>query len=206
MRYMLVNVGSGSAQIDLHNPDKSYLRVKMHRLGADVALSIPRGESIDILPHFGGSLEKAHAAVKHSRDAMHLINPNMICVNVVDDAGNPIDVEKLLSVKGSEAPVVVAPKPVAPPVAPPAAPPAKTEDATKPDVELSEAIAAQDQFEAAKRGEANAPKTYTKITREELDPLNKKDLIKLALKKFDLKIDKNASKEEMIDTILGVQQ
>ena len=201
MRYMLVNVGSGSAQIDLHHPDKSYLRVKMHRLGADVALSIPRGESIDILPHFGGSLEKAHAAVKHSRDAMHLINPNLICVNVVDDAGNPIDVEKLLSVKGSEAPVV-APKPVAPPVAPPV----RTEDATKPDVELSEAIAAQDQFEAAKRGEANVAKTYTKITREELDALSKKDIVKLALKKLDLKIDKNASKEEMIDTILGVQQ
>jgi len=214
MKYMLVNVSDGGLQVDLHHPDRSYQRVKMHRMGPDVAINLPRGESKDILPFFDGSLERAHASVKHSRDILQLLKPHQLAIYVCDDAGNRVDIDKLFSVAGSDKPVETQkPKPVEPPkvesveTQPAEQPkPAESpkEDATKPDVELSEAIAAQDQFEAQKRGEANIPATFKKYKLEDLKPMSKKELVKLA-KKLGVSIDMKQHQDDMIKTILGTQ-
>jgi len=187
MRYMLVNVSEGNLPIDLHHPDVSYQRAKMRRLGPDVAVSIPRGESIDILPHFKGSIERAHAAIKHSRDILKLLNPNQLHIYVCDDAGNRIDVDKLLSCEGSEKPVDVTHK----------------DDTTRPDIELAQTLASQDQFEANKRGEANTPKTYIRYKVEDLEKLTKNQIVKLAKKEMNLTIDTRLSKGDMIKIVIG---
>jgi hypothetical protein len=198
MRYMLVNVSEGNLPVDLHRPDKPQQWIKMRRLGPDVAISLPRGESIDILPHFGGSLEKAHAAVMHSRDVMKLLNPNQLHIYVCDDTGKRIDIDKLFSVEGSEKPVEAAKPAPSTPV---------SGDPTQPNIELVEAIARQDQFEAKKRGEANPPpKSYVRYTYNDLKKLNSKDLITLAKRYFNMTLDPKSTKKAMIETILGAQK
>lgn len=148
MKYMLVNVGPGSLQVDLHTPNPSYNKKNLHRPGPVVALSIPRGESVDILPHFGGSVEKAHESVKYSRDALRLLKPNLLHTYVCDDDGKPVDMEKLFGIKeeavsdhDKESPP--APKP--------------SEDVTKPDMGQGAVLAAVDQHEAVAAGEASEP-------------------------------------------------
>jgi len=181
MRYMLVNVSEGNLPIDLHHPDVSYQRMKMRRLGPDVAVSIPRGESIDILPHFKGSLERAHAAIKHSRDVMKLLNPNQLHIYVCDDAGNRIDVEKLLGCAGSEKPVDVV---------------AKVD--IEPAIDVAQTLASQPKIETTE------PKTYKKYKKEELEKLNRNQIVKLAKKDLNMNIDPNTSKVEMIALITGI--
>ena len=181
MRYMLVNVSEGNLPIDLHHPDVSYQRMKMRRLGPDVAISLPRGESIDILPHFKGSLERAHAAVKHSRDVMKLLNPNQLHIYVCDDAGTHIDIEKLLGYAGSEKPVDVVVKPD-----------------IKPEVDLAQTLASQPKVETTE------PKTYKKYKKEELEKLTRNQIVKLAKKDLSMDIDPNTSKSEMIELIAGI--
>lgn len=106
MRYMLVNVGPGSLQIDLYSPDPSYNKKNLHRPGPKIALNIPRGKSIDILPSFDGSIEKAHESIKYSRDTLKLIRPNLLHTYVCNDEGEPIDITKILNMKASEVDIV----------------------------------------------------------------------------------------------------
>jgi hypothetical protein len=200
---MFVNANEGALQVDLHHPEKSTQRKKLHRMGPEVAVCLGRGESIDILPYFGGSLELAHAAVKFSSDVAKTIRPDKLHIYVCDDSGAQIDVEKLLSDRASKVPV-------APPVpetrlVPPGRQPdehAKPSDITKPAMEVAEVLAANDQFEAKKRGEANEPKTFKKYKREDLEHMNKKELVKVA-SKLGIMVDKNSTKEELVDIIAG---
>jgi hypothetical protein len=203
MRYMFVNANEGALQIDLHHPDKSTQRKKLHRMGPEVALCLGRGESVDILPYFGGSLELAHASVKFSSDVVKTIRPDKLQIYVCDDSGEQIDVEKLLSDKASKVPV--APKVPETRLVPPGRQPeenAKPADITKPAMEVAEVLAANDQFEAKKRGEANEPKTFKKYRREDLEHMNKKELVKVATK-LGIMVDKNSTKEELVDIIAG---
>ncbi|MGW8179797.1 MAG: hypothetical protein ACWGQW_13715, partial [bacterium] len=147
MKYMLVNVGPGGLQVDLHSPNPSYNKKNLHRPGPVVALSIPRGQSVDILPHFGGSVEKAHESVKFSRDALRLIKPNMLHTYVCDDDGKPIDMEKLFGIERA----VTEEDKKSPPV------PKPREDVTSPDMGQGAVLAAVDQHEAEAAGEANSP-------------------------------------------------
>lgn len=113
-------------------------------MGPVAAFSLKKGAAVDILPHFGGSIEKAHAAVKHSKDTLRALRPGVLHTHVCDDNGKPVDVEALLGGK------VVSKKEVP-------AKPKPSEDVTRPDVDTSAVMAAQDQFEAQKTGEANPP-------------------------------------------------
>lgn len=100
MRYMLVNTGTGSVKIDLLSPDPGYNYTNLNRQGPLVSLSIKRGLSINILPRFNGSVEKAYESIKISPDAIKLIGPNgPVVAYVCDDDGTQIDIEKLLSKK-----------------------------------------------------------------------------------------------------------
>jgi len=209
---MLVNVAGSNLNVNLHNPEKPYYRVNMHRVGPEVSINLKRGESIDLLPFYEGSLEKAHAAVKHSSDVLKLIRPTQLCVYVCDDEGKKIDVEKLLK------PVEEAEKKDLP-------------DATREDIEVSAMLASQDQFEAEKAGEANPPPsaksdeekaestklntkapvidpdtpTMMKFKEEELKKMTRNDLRKLAKDKLKINISITEGKQAMIETILGAQ-
>jgi hypothetical protein len=140
MRYMLVNVSQGNLQVDLRSPEMNHNANSLHRPGKVISLNIKRGESVNLLPHFDGSIEAAHVSVKYSRDVLNLLRPHLMHTYVCGDDGKPIEIEKLL---GKE-PVEEKLKP-------------KLDDVTKPDLELAETLAAQDQFEAKKSGEANEP-------------------------------------------------
>jgi predicted flap endonuclease-1-like 5' DNA nuclease len=146
MKYMLVNVSPGNLQVNLFSPEPATPnRRKLHRMGPVVALALGKGMAEDILPHFEGSIEKAHAAVKHSRDTLNLLRPGMLHTYVCDDAGKPVDVDALLGKKVSKEPVEVA-------VPPP--PPPRTEDTTQPVVDAEQK--ARDADDAAAVGEAVA--------------------------------------------------
>ena len=205
MRYMFVNANEGALQVDIHHPDKSTQRKKLHRMGPEVALCLGRGESVDILPYFEGSLELAHAAVKFSSDVVKTIRPDKLHIYVCDDSGEQIDVDKLLSDRASKTPIVSkVPETILIPAGrQPDEYSVKPEaDTTKPAMEVAAVLAASDQFEAKKRGEANEPKTFKKYKREDLEHMNKKELMKIA-NKLGVMVDKNSTKEEMIDIIAG---
>lgn len=102
MKYMLVNVGPGSVQIDLHHPKPSYNKKNLHRPGPVVAINLPRGQSKDILPFFGGSLEEAHKCVKYSKDTIRSLRPDLVHAYVCGDDMKPLDVNALLSGKEEE--------------------------------------------------------------------------------------------------------
>jgi len=121
---MLVNVSGGGLQVDLHSPNQAHKSKTMNRPGPVCALSIKKGQAVDILPYFGGSVEKAHAAVKHSRDALRLIRPDRLHVYVSDDNGKPVDINALMGGK----PVQNAPPTPAPTPAPAVSHPLGTGD------------------------------------------------------------------------------
>lgn len=182
MRYMLVNVSGGNLQVDLHNPNKTHTQRSLNRMGPDVALRIPRGESVDILPHFGGSLEKAHTIIKYSRDVLRLLSPSQLCIYLCDDAGNQLDPDKLLGSKDAKEPVTA--------VVPPS----------------SDTVAKVLADRKAQEPKVNAPPTFKRYTKEELNLLNKKNVIKVAeslnLRLLNLS---TISKDEVIEIILGAQ-
>lgn len=201
MKYKLVNISEAALQIDLFDPTRQRNNGSMRRVGPEVVLSLDKGVSADILPYFQGSLERAHASVKFSKDVLQHVANKYLHIHVCDDGNIPVDIDKLLQADGSriviETPVVV---------------PIQHEDTTKPDLEISAVLAAQDQFEAVKRGEANSPVdpmpvkiAYTKYTKEDLMEMSRDDLVKLGNRRFNLKMDKFANKKKMIDTILGAQ-
>jgi hypothetical protein len=174
---MLVNTSNENIQLDLCLPERQYQRIKMHRMGADVAITLPRGESKDILPLFGGSLEKTHSILKRSRELLSL--SGRVAIYVCDDAGNQVDIDKLLVNTD-----IIMPKQV------------------QDDISLVEAITTQNRIDDEKRG--SAPKSYKKYKRDDLEKLAKKDLIDIA-KSVDIVVDMYFSKEQMIETILGLQ-
>jgi hypothetical protein len=103
MRYCLVNVSSGNLQIDLFSPDPvPYKQKNLHRMSPTVAVSLPKGSSVDILKYFENSVEKAHAAVKHSVDVLKLVRPGVLSVRVLDDDGKEIDPDALMGKKPKE--------------------------------------------------------------------------------------------------------
>lgn len=65
---MLVNVSGANLPVDLHNPTKCHKHATMNAYGPEVAIRLLSGQSVDILPYYNGSLEKAHAAIKYSRE------------------------------------------------------------------------------------------------------------------------------------------
>lgn len=153
MRYMLVNSSPGSLQVNLYDPETSYKHRNLHRPGPAVALNLRKGQAIDILKHFDGSVEKAHRSVMHSRDSLKMFRPGILYTYVCDDSGRPINIELLLTnnkVEYIDHPT----KPESTPTPDP--------DATSPDIDLSATLAAQDQFEAEKNGEANPPPSEEK--------------------------------------------
>lgn len=137
MRYMLVNVSQGNLQVDLHSPDSNHNLQTLHRPGKVICLNVKRGDSVDLLPYFEGSVEAAHASVKYSRDVLQLLRPNIMHTYVCDDDGVPVEIDKLF---GKE---TVDEKPL--------------EDVTKPDMGQGAVLAAVDQHEAEMTGEANTP-------------------------------------------------
>ena len=148
MRYMLVNTSRGNLQVDLFNPEHSYKSRNLHRMAPVVSLNLGKGKSVDLLPYFDGSLEKAHDCVKHSRDVLRMLRPDRLHIYVCDDAGERVDVEALLGnapkvkEKAPESVVVEkgrveddTPKTTMTPEEAEKA--SKREDETKPDMELS---------------------------------------------------------------------
>ena len=143
MRYMLVNVSQGNLQVDLRSPELSHNLRALNRPGKVISLNITRGESVDLIPHFDGSVEAAHASVKYSRDVLSLLRPHLMHTYVCDDDGTPIDIDKLLGKEVIKKEVIK-----------------KEEirrDVTKPDMGQSAVIAAIDQHEAEMTGEASSP-------------------------------------------------
>jgi hypothetical protein len=153
MKYMMVNISSGNIPVDLYTPGITHKNKSLHRVAPAVAISLKRGESVDILRYFGGSLEKAHAAIKHSGDVLKLLRPNQLSIYVCDDNNNRLDPEKLLSGVKPDKPAEVKPVETKPIV--------KDVDITHPDMETSAVLAAQDAFEAKKSGELNDHKDDT---------------------------------------------
>jgi len=78
-------------------------------------------------------------------------------------------------------------------------------DSTKPDIDLSAVLAAQDQAEAKKRGEANEePKSEEKpsYSEEELLAMNRKELNKVAADEFGIESpEKLPSKQAVVEAI-----
>ena len=136
MRYMLVNVSTGNLQVDLRSPEIEYKNKNLNRPGKVASINIIKGDAVNILPYFDASVEKAHKSVKYSRDVLRLLKPTLLHIYVCDDEGQPIDIEKFFGKKESKK--------------------SEKEDITKPDLELSEVLAAQDQFEAKKAGEVES--------------------------------------------------
>ena len=97
MKYKLVNVSGSTIQVDLYDPSVTQQVNRMRRTGPVAALRLNAGESVDILPHFGGSLEKAHASIKHSRQILGHLRPDRLTAFVCDDAGHEVNIERLLS-------------------------------------------------------------------------------------------------------------
>ena len=93
---MLVNVSQANLQLSLQSPDPEYKNKNMNRPGTVISLNLKRGEAMDILPHFNGSLEKTHASVKYSRDVLRLLRPHLLHTYVCDDANKEMNVEELL--------------------------------------------------------------------------------------------------------------
>jgi hypothetical protein len=83
-------------------------------------------------------------------------------------------------------------------------------DQTKPDMDLSAVLAAQDQAEAKKKGEANEPpKTEEKpsYSEEELMAMNRKKLNEVATKEFGVADpDKLPSKQAVIEAIFKASE
>lgn len=142
MRYMFVNVNNGGLQLDLRSPSKTYKNKNLNRPGKVVSINLRKGQSLDILPFFDGSLEDAHAAVKYSRDVLKLIRPDRLHIYICDDQGKEVQIEELVGKEANEK--------VAEAVASSPDP-----DATMPNMETSAMMAAHDQFEAEKSGDAN---------------------------------------------------
>ena len=103
---MLINVSPGNLQVNLFSPNITANNKKMNRQGPTIALSLVKGISINILPYFDNSIEKAHAAMKHSRDSLNMLRPGMLHTYICDDNGKQIDVEALL---GGKKPTLVVP-------------------------------------------------------------------------------------------------
>ena len=99
--------------------------------------------------------------------------------------GNHLDADALLGAEGSKQPVEMH----------------RHKDATRPDMDLSATIAAQDQFEAAKLGEANDPSTYTRYSRKQLEGMKKKELLAVG-KKASLALDKKMTNRELVEIII----
>ena len=135
-----------------------------------VALNLKKGTSTDILPHFGGSLEKAHAAIKYSRDVLRLLRPDRLNIYVCDDENNEIDVDELLGdvlAKDEKQPESMTKKKD------------RLGDETKPDMGEGALIAAVDQKNAEMTGEdskskAKADKAAAKAKAKK-DKKDKKD-------------------------------
>lgn len=189
---MLVNVADGSVHVKLYDPNKPASGIR--RVAPVIALNIDRGTSVDILPYFNGSLEKAHASVKHSTDLLDHITTRRLIIHVSDDNNNTVDIDKILKEQEARKPVETVPPPKG-----------NSTEITRPDLELAKVLATQDQFEASKRGDANPPRPFKKYTKPELDILTKSKLIRLANTKFGLKLDKRDTKEHIVDSILGAQ-
>jgi predicted flap endonuclease-1-like 5' DNA nuclease len=96
MKYILTNTSSGALQINLHDPNPSYNKKNLNRPGPVVALNIPRGQSIDILPYFNNDIVKAHACMKFSRDTLTFVKPHMLHVRVCNDKNEVVDIDVLL--------------------------------------------------------------------------------------------------------------
>jgi len=93
----------------------------------------------------------------------------------------------------------------------------KSTDTTKPDMDLSAVIAASDQAEANKTGEANPPPSEDEkkdtepeddgYSEEGLLAMNRKDLNKIAEKEFKVKHpEKLGSKQEVVEAILNASE
>lgn len=94
---------------------------------------------------------------------------------------------------------------------------ATSADPTKPDIDLSTVLAASDQAEASKTGEANPPPSEAGkkdaepkddgYSEEELLAMNRKDLNKIAEKEFRVKHpEKLGSKQEVVEAILNASE
>lgn len=185
MRYMLVNISQSNLQIDIHSPDKMPNRYKLNLMGPEVALNIKRGESVDILPHFKGSLEKAHAAIKYSKDVLRLLKPTQLCIKVLDRMNHEIDVDKLLSVKA----------------------PVKTEKKEPIKAQTFLEIKSEVRKEVMKVKEdisKEVPAQYNLFTRETLMGMSKPDVLKAA-RLAGVAVNKQDSKAVIIDIMLGAQ-
>jgi len=83
-------------------------------------------------------------------------------------------------------------------------------DQTKPDLDLSAVLAAQDQAEAKKKGEANEPEKVEEkptYSEEELMAMSRKDLNKVAAKEFGVDdADKMPSKQAVIEAIFKASE
>jgi len=156
MKYLLMNQSQGNLQVDLFSPTTTYKNRNLHRMAPVVSLNLKKGTSTDLLPHFGGSLEKTHECVKHSRDVLRLLRPDRLIVLVCDDDSNEIDVDALLG--------KIPEKPEAVPESRPAEK-SRLGDETKPDMGEGALLAAVDHHEA----EAAAP-----VEMEEEDSKSKK--------------------------------
>ena len=147
MKYMLVNTSQGNLCIDLYKSKQTYKNENLHRVAPHVAISLGKGSAVDILPHFGGSLEEAHAAVKHSRDTLRMIRPDRLNIYVCDDEGNEVSVESVLGLKDPKEEKKKSKKE--------SKEKPKDEDATKPDMGQGAVIAAVDHHEAEAKGETS---------------------------------------------------
>lgn len=92
MKYKLVNLSSGNLQINLYSPKKiNHNCETLNRPGPVVALSLKKGNAVDILPYFDYSLEKAHESVCYSRDVLRLFGPATLAIFICDDDNKPVD-------------------------------------------------------------------------------------------------------------------
>lgn len=95
MQYRLVNAGLGNLQINLYSPEISHKNVSLNRPGPTVALTIKRGESVDLLKYFKTPVE-ARASLYHSKDALAQLKPGTMYEYACDDNGNQVKSDELV--------------------------------------------------------------------------------------------------------------